>query len=114
MQISERLYNQFEGTITAASGTLSSVVDLGAYDRYGLLVTSPMLTGSLTFAVATDPTGPFVDLVNADSSAVAVTGASGTFAVSATVLQPLAPYRYVRLKATSQTNGLSFVFVAQS
>lgn len=111
VMVSGSNYNLLKGTILAG-GTLSSEIDLGEYNVMGLLTSSTLILGTLTFMVSALPDaqgGGYTTLLKADGTdAVSIGPVSANKAFSAVVLAPLFPYRYIRLKTSStQTNGVA-------
>ena len=102
--------NTLQGTINV-DGTLSNEIDVQGYTWIGLMAVTDMTAGTLSFEVADFALGNggvYATLKNASGADVQIPG-EGKFAVSGDALLVLAPYRYVRIKTSSQqTGGLLF------
>lgn len=106
----------FGGTILAG-GTLSPEIDLGGMFAAGLITASPAANGTLSFQVSPTPDNgtltPYKDLASA-GAVLSFTLPSAGLALGGVELQPLLPYRFVKLKSSvTQTNGLAFTIVAK-
>ena len=103
--------NLLRGTILAG-GTLSGEIDLMGFTKIGLLY-SGATNGTLGFQVAVKPDadgGTYYDLLGSNGVALAFgpSGASG--AVSGVVLEPLQPYRYIKVKSSiAQATGVQLL-----
>lgn len=106
--------NAFSGTILPG-GTVAEAIDLEGYESIGLVITTPMTTGSIVFEIATSQGGPWIPLIDDTGNQVATSSLTGVFALSGEgVIRRLAPYRYVRLRtSTAQTSGLAFSVVVK-
>jgi hypothetical protein len=103
------------GTINAA-GTLSSQIILGEKGIAGLIVTTAMVAGTLSFMVSDksdEEGGVYYDVKAPDGTNIGV-GSSGTFAVGANPMAYIESFQYVRVKTSvTQTNGLRFAIVTK-
>lgn len=107
-------YNIREGTIPA-NGTLSEVFDVAGYNMLGLLVSSSMTAGTLTAQVAATEDGTYYDLKDNAGANVQLATGSGTFAVSGVALEPLSPFRYIKIKSSvSQGSGLQMTMTLKA
>lgn len=122
MSLQTPLNNTIYGTILA-TGTLSSQFDLQGYVLGGLIALTNSVNGTLGFMVSDlpdtpaqpgFPAGVYRDLYKNDGTTVQITAPSGQFAISSEYLLPLVGYRYVRVKTTAQTTGLSLVLVLKT
>jgi hypothetical protein len=105
------------GTI-ATNGTLSEEFDLSNYTMLGLLVDNAT-NGTLNFWVAPKALadgGVYRPVYNADGTTYAATLKTGDNALSSvTVMNAIAPYRYVRLvTSVAQVNGPTCRFVVKA
>jgi hypothetical protein len=98
-----------DGTINY-NGTLSEEIALFDCEMIGLHVTSGWVNGTITFQVSNTSDqdtegGHYVDLLGSDGAAVSVGPVESGFAISATVLEPLKPYHYVKVKSSIEQDG---------
>lgn len=106
--------NAFHGTINAA-GTLTNEIDVGEYAVLGLVATTTMTPGTLTFQVATASGGTYYELKDSSGTAISIGPVSGVFAIESGILTKLAPYRYVKIKTSiAQPSGLEFTLPAKA
>ena len=103
--------NLLRGTILA-SGTLSAEIDLFDHVAVGLIY-SGATNGTISFQVSHKPDaegGTYVDLLGSNGVAVAVGPTAASGAVSGAVLEPLAPYRFVKVKLSiAQAGGVELL-----
>lgn len=100
--------NSLHGTITAG-GTLTSQIDLMEYSLIGLMTTTSMTAGTLTFYTTATDNGQLVAIKDSSGTNVSIGPVSGLYALKATDLAFLAPYRYVRISIDrAQASGLEF------
>ncbi len=108
--------SNWTGTILP-TGTLSSQIDTSGLSVLGLIIRN-MTAGTLTAMVSDKPdaeSGVFLDLKDNAGANVVLAHGSGAFAVSSVALEPLAAYRYVRIKASAgQTTGAEVVLVMKA
>lgn len=99
------------GTILP-TGTLSGQIDTSGLSILGLIVRN-VTSGTLSAMVSDKPDsagGVYVDLQDSVGVPVAISSGSGAFAVSTLALEPLAAYRYVRIKlSVAQTTGAELI-----
>lgn len=108
MQQGERSVTAYYGTINGG-GTITQEIDLGGFATVGLIATTSMAVGTLTFEVSDVSGGTYSALKDGSGNAVSIGPVSGTFAVSGSVMIPLSPYRYVKIKTSSaQSPGVQF------
>ena len=105
------------GTVAAlANGTvLGNGFDFSGHSLVGLAFQGTMVAGTMTFQVAIDDSGPYMDLKDSAGANVAIGPVSGQFAVSAVALAPLLAYNHVRVVFSSaQTNGGIVTFITKA
>jgi hypothetical protein len=105
----DRAHGFFQGTILAG-GTLTNELDFNGYTKLGVIysgATNGTLTAQVSHKADADG-GTYVDLLGSNGVAVTFCGPTGTSgALSGTVLEPLAPYRYVKFKMSiAQATGV--------
>lgn len=111
MQLAGRQVSYLPGTILP-NGTISNEIDISEYALIGLKTITSMTSGTLQFFVSEKPEaqGGAFGPVRALSGGVKESGSlSGIFALDASDLSFLAPYRYLRVvTSVAQASGLAF------
>jgi hypothetical protein len=105
-----------DGTINT-NGTLSQEIPISDHEMIGVHVSSGWVNGTITFQVSHLPDadgGTYVDLLGSDGSAVSVGPVSGGFAISGTVLEPLKPYHYVKVKSSIAQDGAAIHIITKA
>ena len=118
MQLAEVRPALIQGTM-AAGGTLTTEIDIGGFEAFGLITDGNLVNSTLSFQVSAFPDGNanafYTDLKDETGTAVTL-GPTGTrIAVKSDILtQYLIGYRYVKIKsAATQTNGVKFYLPAK-
>lgn len=109
VQLSARYQGNYIGTILAG-GTLSAEIDLTSFPKIGAIYHG-MVNCTLTVQVshiADADGGTYVDLLGSNGAALVLCGPTGANgAISGVVLEPLAPYRFCKIKSSvTQTGGV--------
>lgn len=104
------------GTIVT-NGTLSNEIPLLDCEMIGLHVDTGWVNGTISFQVAQKSDadgGTYVDLLGSDGASVSIGPVSGGFAISGTVLDPLKPYHYVKVKSSIAQNGAAIRIIMKA
>jgi hypothetical protein len=107
-----------DGTINY-NGTLSQEIPLSDCEMIGMHVPSGWTNGTLSFQVSSSSDnsaagGAYVDLLGSDGAVISVGPVSGGFAISGTVLEPLKPYHYVKVKSSIAQSGASIRIITKA